>query len=139
MTAIPEPRFNAPLHPEGADLERLSGPGVRAFFNLGDAWKLSIEEQMGLLGGVSKSTLQRWKRDRDATLTLDQLERISHLLGIHKSLQILLPTTGNSWVRRPNSNSLFGGRPPLQLMVAGGITWLHQVRVFLDSQRGGWA
>ena len=123
----------------GVDLDRLSGPAIRAFLNLAEAWGLSIEEQRSLLGGVPKSTFHRWKRDRDALLTVDQLERISHMLGIHKSLQILLPTTGNQWVRRPNTNSLFGGRPALDLMIEGGITWLHRVRLFLDAQRGGWA
>lgn len=125
--------------PGSPDLERLSGPGIRAFLNLGEVWRLSTEEQLALLGGVSKSTFHRWKRDRDAVLTVDQLERISHLLGIHKSLQILLPTTADGWVRRPNANSLFGGRAPVQLMAAGGITWLREVRLFLDAQRGGWA
>jgi hypothetical protein len=119
------------------DLARLSGPGLRAFFNLGDAWGLSCQEQMDLLGGVSKSTLRRWQRGRVPVLNLDRLERISHLLGIHKSLRILLPTSGSSWVRRPNSSPMFGGRPPLQLMMAGGITWLHRVRIYLDGQRMG--
>ena len=121
------------------DAERLSGPGIRAFFNLGEAWALSTEEQMLLLGGISKSTYHRWKRDRDALLSIDQLERVSHLLGIYKNLQILLPTTGDGWVRLPNSNPLFGGAPPIQLMVRGGITGLRAVRAFLDAQRGGWA
>jgi len=121
------------------DLERLSGPGIRAFFNLGETWGLSADQQRGLLGGVSKSTFHRWKRDRDALLNLDQMERVSHLLGIHKNLQILLPTTANTWVHRPNSNLLFGGQAPIDLMVLGGISWLRQVRLFLDAQRGGWA
>jgi hypothetical protein len=123
----------------GPDLERLSGPAIRAFFNLADAWNLTTEEQRALLGGVSRSTFHRWKKDREALLSLDQLERISHLLGIYKNLQILLPTSGNDWVRQPNDNPLFAGRPAIDLMVQGGITWLHRVRAFLDAQRGGWA
>jgi hypothetical protein len=123
----------------GPDLERLSGPGIRAFFNLGEAWGLSIDEQRLLLGGISKSTFHRWKKDRDALLSLDQLERVSHLLGIHKSLQILLPASADGWVKRPNANPLFGGQPALTMMVQGGITGLKTVRAFLDAQRGGWA
>lgn len=123
----------------GPDLERLSGPGIRAFFKLCALWGLSTEEQCLLLGGVSKSTYHRWKKDQNATLSIDQLERISHLLGIFKSLQILLPTSGNDWVRHPNTNPLFGGQPAIQVMVQGGISGLKRVRSFLDAQRGGWA
>ena len=122
-----------------SERDRLSGPGIRAFFNLGEAWDLSTEDQRRLLGGISRSTYHRWKRDRDAMLSLDQLERISHLLGIYKSLQILLPTTADGWVKRPNSHPLFGGRPPLERMMTGGITSLREVRLHLDAQRGGWA
>lgn len=123
----------------GPDLERLSGPGLRAFFKLCEAWGLTTDEQRMLLGGISKSTYHRWKKDRDALLSIDQLERISHLLGIYKSLQILLPASADGWVRRPNTNPLFGGQPAIQVMVQGGISGLKMVRAFLDAQRGGWA
>jgi len=121
------------------DLDRLSGPAIRAFLNLAEAWQLSIPEQMSLLGGVPRSTYMRWKAERDAKLSLDQLERVSHLLGIYKSLQVLLPRTANQWVRLPNAHPIFGGRPALNLLLEGGITALHRVRLHLDAQRGGWA
>ena len=123
----------------GADLERLSGPGIRAFLRIGEVRGLTIEEQCKLLGGISKSTFHRWKKDRDAVLSIDQLERVSHLLGIYKSLQILLPASADGWVRRPNTNPLFEGKPAIQVMVQGGMNGLRMVRSFLDAQRGGWA
>ena len=124
---------------DGPDVERLSGPGLRAFLNLGEAWGLSGDEQRQLLGGIAKTTFFRWKRDRDALLSIDQLERISHLLGIYKNLQILLPTTGDDWVRSPNDHPMFEGMPPVRLLARGGITALRRVRTYLDAQRGGWA
>jgi uncharacterized protein (DUF2384 family) len=124
---------------DAPDLERLSGPGIRAFFKLGEAWGLTVDEQRQLLGGISKSTYHRWKKERDALLSIDQLERISHLLGIYKSLQILLPASADTWVRSPNANPLFRGRPAIQVMVQGGISALKAVRAHLDAQRGGWA
>ena len=120
-----------------ADLERLSGPAIRAFFKIAERWGVAGAEQQALLGGISRSTLQRWKGEQDALLTVDQMERISHLLGIHKNLQVLLPTTADGWVKRPNSAPLFGGRTALELMVAGGITAQREVRVYLDGQMGG--
>lgn len=124
---------------EGPDLERLSGPGIRAFFRIAEIWGLSLEEQTRLLGGVSRSTLQRWKNAQDAQLTEDQLERISHVLGIYKALQILLPTSGDTWVKAENSEPLFQGRKGLEIMTKGGIGGLKFVRSYLDAQRGGWA
>ena len=137
------PTAALPPHPgrprAQADLERLSGPAIRAFFKIAERWGVSGTDQQALLGGISRSTLQRWKRDQDALLTVDQLERISYLLGIHKNLQILLPTTADGWVKRPNAAPIFGGRTALELMVAGGITALREVRLYLDGQAGGWA
>jgi hypothetical protein len=36
----------------------------------------------------------------------------------------------------PNSHPPFGGRPPLELMVADGLDGLCQVRRLLDGRRG---
>ena len=71
--------------------------------------------------------------------TVDQLERISQLLAIHRCLRALLPSSANGWVRKPNANPLFEGRPALEMMLAGGTRSLQQVRVFLEAQCGGWA
>lgn len=133
MTAVPV------ISKGPVDLERLSGPAIRAFFKIAERWDLAGADQQALLGGISRSTLQRWKRDQDALLTVDQLERVSYLLGIHKNLQVLLPTTADGWVKRPNADPLFEGRSALEVMVSGGISALRQVRIHLDAQRGGWA
>ena len=139
MTHAPVIPF-PPGRPKGlADLERLSGPAIRAFFKLAERWALAGAEQQALLGGISRSTLQRWKREQEALLTVDQLERVSYLLGIYKNLQILLPTTADGWVKRPNAEPLFEGRSALDLMVQGGMSALREVRNYLDAQRGGWA
>ncbi|MDP1831946.1 MAG: MbcA/ParS/Xre antitoxin family protein [Geothrix sp.] len=124
----------------GPDGEHLSGPGIRAFFNIAQEWALSVEEQLALLGLGSRSTLFSWKRAQDARLDRDQLERISHILGIYKALRILLPSgeSAQAWVKKPNDAPLFEGRPALERM-SQGILGLYLVRNYLDAQRGGWA
>jgi len=52
---------------------------------------------------------------------------------------VLLPTTADGWVKRPNADPLFEGRSALEVMVEGGISALRAVRIHLDAQRGGWA
>ena len=79
------------------------------------------------------------KQPEKATLPRDTLERLSNLLGIYKSLQILLPdaAAADAWVRQPNSAAPFGGRSALQRMLAGNVSDLHLVRRYLDGVRGG--
>ncbi len=117
-----------------------SGAALRAFFGIAKVWKLSTEEQLRLLGlGSRRSTLFHWKK-HGGVLTMDTLERISFLLGIYKALRILLPSedAAHSWVKRPNTAPLFGGKPALERMQKG-IGDLFLVRQYLDAQRGGWA
>ena len=47
------------------------------------------------------------------TLSFDTLTRISLVLGIYKALQVLYPdqSLADHWVRLPNANPIFGGRP----------------------------
>lgn len=116
----------------------LGGPGLRAFANIAEAWDLSIAEQLTLLGIASRSTFFKWRRERNPKLPRDTLERLSYLLGIYKSLQILVPDAraADEWIRRPNSAPPFGGRPALERMLSGQVADLYVVRQYLDAERG---
>lgn len=116
---------------------RLSGPGLRTFFNIAGAWTLNVSEQRGLLGWPPLSTFHKYKSGDHGTLSFDQLTRLSLVLGIYKALHILYPDAAlaDRWVRLPNANPLFGGEPALTLMVSG-IDGLYAVRRLLDSRRG---
>ena len=74
---------------DSAVRERLSGPGLRTFFNIASEWGLSVNQQRVLLGGVPPSTYHKWKGGTVGTLSYDQLERISLTLGIYKALKLL--------------------------------------------------
>ena len=119
---------------------QMSGPAMRTFFNVAEAWKLSNEEQRALLGWPVESTFYNYKAGKISALSYDTLMRISLVLGIYKDLQILYPEPelADRWVKLPNSNLLFGGRPALALMTEGGMDALHTVRRLLDGRRGGW-
>ena len=126
-------------HPAGpADFAGAGGAGLRAFANIAEAWGLSVAEQLKLLGIASRSTFFKWRRERNPRLPGDTLERLSYLLGIYKSLQILLPDThaADAWVRQPNHAAPFGGRPALERMLSGQVADLYVVRQYLDAQRG---
>ena len=116
----------------------LGGPGLRAFVNIAEAWGLSIAEQLGLLGIASRSTFFKWRRERDPKLPRDTLERLSYVLGIYKSLQILLPDAkaADAWIRKPNLATPFGGGSALERMLSGQVADLYVVRQYLDAERG---
>jgi hypothetical protein len=123
---------------ERGGITALGGPGLRAFANIAEAWGLSVAEQLQLLGIASRSTFFKWRREREPRLPRDTLERLSYLLGIYKSLQILLPDpkAADDWIRRPNAAAPFGGRSALDRMLSGQVADLYVVREYLDAERG---
>jgi len=124
-----------------AQLRRRMSPGaLRTWFGIAGQWTLTDIQAARLLG-TPTSTYRRWKRAPEVTLDVGQMERLSLLLGIYKSLEMLLPRAdaADGWIKRANSNPLFGGASPLERMLAGHIEDLAVVRRHLDAERGGWA
>lgn len=146
LSRRPAPRGPDLLHvaadrrPQSDVRRRLSGPALRTFFNITRAWQLSSAEERGLLGWPASSTFHKYKGGAHGTLSVDMLTRLSLVLGIYTSLQVLYPEPAfaDRWLRLPNSHALFGGTPPLILMIDEGIDGLYQVRRLLDGRRGGW-
>ena len=138
--AAPPPAEDLALRPEPEVRKRLSGPALRTFFNVAAAWSLTVTEQRALLGWPAASTYHKYKAGEHGALSFDTLTRLSLILGIYKSLQVLYPEPAfaDAWVRLPNSNAIFGGRPPLTIMTDAGIDGLYRVRRLLDGRRGGW-
>lgn len=126
------------LRPEPEARKRLSAPALRTFFPTATAWDLSVVEQRALLGWPAASTFHKYKAGNPGTLSFDTLTRLSLILGIYKALQLLYPepALADAWVRMPNTNGLFGGKPPLALMIDDGIDGLFRVRRLLDARRG---
>lgn len=122
-----------------ADPQRIASAALQAFFNLSQRWGLSAAQERILLGEPPESTFFKWKSVKTARrLGRDTLERISYLLGIHKALNILLPSAhaADQWLKKPNEAPLFGGDTALNRMLGGSITDLADVRRYLDAQRG---
>lgn len=121
-----------------ADRERLSGPGLRTFFRIADAWDLAAVEQCKLLGGIARSTLNNWKGGAVGTLSRDQLERVSLILGVYKASRLLFADGDGAkrWFKSGNNDYAFGGMSPIQRMLRGGIADLYAVRRYLDVWRG---
>jgi uncharacterized protein (DUF2384 family) len=128
---------------EPVNRRRLSAPGLRTFLAIADLWGLNEEQRRLALGYPSRSTYHNWCRQArehgEITLDVDVLTRISAVLGIYQALRILFATEreGIAWLRIPHHAAIFGGRPPLDLVVNGSQDGLLTVRRFLDGARGG--
>ncbi len=118
--------------------EKLSPAAIPAFFKITQAWKLRDVSARQLLGGVSNGMYYQLKHGHKKTLDQDKLTRISLLLGIFKSLNLLYSRKlADVWVNLPNSNPVFDGESPLSYIVQGGVPALMRVRQLLDARRGG--
>ena len=125
----------APVAPSGREARgRLAVMVARLF----DHWNLSAVEQAELLGlsAGSRSTLVRYRGGEPLADSRDLLDRVGHLLGIHKSLRILFPRDRDlayRWMTQHNRR--FGARP-VDVVVEHGFEGLLAIRRYLDFQRG---
>lgn len=138
MSAVPQ------IHVAKVDLfsPETAQAGLQTFFNIAEEWKLSIAQQLALLG-VSRTTLYQWRNScatgRVGSLDRNTLERLSYIFGIYKALQILFPSEERAtrWLRAPNAAPLFNGQTALDRMTRGQVGDLYVVRQYLDAVRGG--
>lgn len=118
--------------------ERLGPSAVKAFLRIMQRWKVRDEDARLLIGGMSNGAWYELKKNPDRVLDADRMLRISYLVGIFKALHILHgPALADSWIRLPNTNAIFRGRSPLDLMLAHGLPAFQIVRRLLDARRGG--
>lgn len=115
-----------------------SSAALRVFFRIAEVWQLSSDDQIKLLGSPARSTFFKWKKETPP-LPPDTLERISHVLNIYRTLELLFPdpVAADSWVRRTNQAPLLNGKSALDRMLSGQVSDLYIVRQYLDAQRGG--
>lgn len=111
---------------------------ARMLMQLFDHWQLSTAEQAALLGlsADNRSTLARYRKGEPLADSRDLLDRVGHLLGIHKSLRILFPQDRDlayRWMTAPNRRL---GARPVDVIVRHGFEGLLAVRRYLDFERG---
>jgi len=118
--------------------ERMSAAAVRLFLGMMEAWHLAVDQRRALLGDISRPTYHNWQNGKTGTLTRDQLERISLVLGIHKGLKLLFADDASAtrWLTSPNRDLPFGGDSPLARALRGSIDDLYAVRRYIDAWRG---
>ena len=104
-----------------------------------DHWKLSTEDQAALLGIApgNRAALTRYRKGEPIGTSRDQLERVGHLLGIHKNLRLLFPQNRDLAYRWMSTrNKAFDNLTPVDVVKDWGFAGLLMVRAYLDRARG---
>ena len=134
----PAPRQELAAPPaEAAPEDR--GALAQMVMRLMDHWQLSTEQQAALLAinPSSRATLGNYRKGAPIGTNRDQMERVGHLLGIHKNLRLLFPHNRELAYRWMTArNKAFGHRSPVEVVQQWGITGLLMVRCYLDRARG---
>jgi uncharacterized protein (DUF2384 family) len=109
---------------------------LKGFFHIMEKWSLDNEQVRVLLGGISKTTLYRYKKLPEVALQIDTLNRISYIMGIYKGLHTIFSEDdlANQWIKRPNGGAPFKGKSALDRMMQGKIDDLAEVRRYIDAQ-----
>jgi uncharacterized protein (DUF2384 family) len=127
----------SPVDETGPPVETaLAGPAIRTFERVADRWRLTAIERERMLG-LTHSKYHRVKANPDAAaLSGDTLERVSHVLGIFKALQVLFPdaTRADGWIDRPSHR--LGGESARNRLTSGRFSDLVDLRRYLDAARG---
>jgi hypothetical protein len=144
MSAVVEHEGNANLLSGDASSGNAHGPQDRSalakmVMTLLDHWSLSTEDQAALLGIASsnRAALTRYRKGEPIGSSRDQLERVGHLLGIHKNLRLLFPHNRElayRWMR--TRNKAFDNLTPVEVIKEWGFSGLLMVRAYLDRARG---
>ena len=104
-----------------------------------DHWSLSTEDQAALLGIApgNRAALTRYRKGEAIGTSRDQLERVGHLLGIHKNLRLLFPQNRDLAYRWMSTrNKAFDNLTPVDVVKDWGFAGLLMVRAYLDRARG---
>lgn len=115
------------------------GALARMVMKLLDHWELSTDDQAALLGLApgNRAALARYRKGEPIGSSRDQLERVGHLLGIHKNLRLLFPHNRELAYRWMSTRNLaFEQRTPVEVIREWGFAGLLAVRAYLDRARG---
>lgn len=119
--------------------KQIAATGLKTVFAILDKWHCTAEQIQRILQ-ISKAAYYKYRNDPgSASLTQDQLERISYLLNIHSSLRLLFDNPQNlyGFMAMPNHNPYFNGQSPLDIISSGQFSALYETYKHIDALRGG--
>lgn len=126
--------------PVTADLHSSEDRGrlARMVIRLFEHWGVSLPEQSGLLGlsTSNRASIARYRAGEPLADNRDLLDRVSCLLGIHKTLRIIFPQNRDLAYRWMSTFNRRLGKRPVDLVLERGFEGLIAVRRYLEVERG---
>lgn len=129
----------ATAQPLGKLSQAAAGTGLKSALRILAKWNATADQVQGVLR-ISKPAYYKYRQAPEAaSLTADQIERISYLLNIHASLRIIFENPENvyGFMAMPNDNPYFNGRSPLEIISTGNFGALYETYKRIDALRGG--
>ena len=117
----------------------VAATGLKTVLAISDRWQCTPEQIQRILQ-ISKAAYYKYRNDPHcASLTQDQIERISYLLNIHSCLRLLFDNPQNlyGFMALPNHNAYFNGKSPLEVISSGQFAALYETFKHIDALRGG--
>lgn len=117
----------------------VASAGLIAAFNILDKWGCSAKQIQTILR-VSKSAYYNYRKHPEkASLTSDQMERLSYVLNIHAHLKRLFesPTNVYGFMSMENHNPYFNGRRPLDVISTGNLGDLYETYIRVSALGAG--
>jgi len=110
---------------------------LRAFNRVTEGLGIVTEDKLKLLN-LRKTTYFDYLKRPDPDLGLDTKDRLGYFLVIVELAGNLVGDAGE-WLRSANTAPLFGGKPPMDLLLAGRMEGMIQTLSYLKGSYGGWA
>ncbi len=107
---------------------------VETVISVLERWSMTQTEQAVLLGLPDATRPPRYRRSEPLADDPDLLERVGHLLAIHRTLKQKFPYRPewrNRWMRTPDP--ILDGQSPLEVVRCQGTEGLRRVRRHLDA------
>lgn len=111
-----------------------SGMLQRYLLRAAQLWKLTDQEAC-VLFSISASDLDQM-RDGNFSEALDdsQIARAGIIIALINNLRLLFNGSRTySWPKSPNMADEFGGRSPVDIMIAGGLPAMKRVRQHIEE------
>ncbi|HKK57307.1 MbcA/ParS/Xre antitoxin family protein [Marinobacter sp.] len=124
---------------QGPEHNSLSAAGLKTVLTILDHWGCSAEQVQKILQ-VSRPAYYKYRKTPgQASLSQDQLERLSYVLNIHGSLRTLFENPRNvyGFMALKNDNPFFNGKSPLEIISTGQFAALYETFKHIDALRGG--
>ena len=117
------------------DTEQDRGTLAKMVTHAFDLWKIDTDAQLSLLGlaASNRAELSRYRKGEPLADNPDLIQRVGHLLAIHKSLRQLFPQDRDlayAWMTQ--INRAFDHRTPVGVIREQGLPGLQAVHTYLD-------